>query len=134
MAPRIARCEERRILAEVGERWDLWVIKAWGGSYRIQRGRDHLFIFRAVLLGHLRGRPRTLSQLARATLRPKSTLLRYLDDLIKDGHVRKTGQTYCVTAKHLEVAPEVLDEMIATVQRAASALAYIKNGTPLKKV
>jgi DNA-binding IclR family transcriptional regulator len=59
---------------------------------------------------------------------PRATVLRKLDYLIKQGHVRQEGTLYYVADKVLATRTPALDRTIAVILEAADALRAVRGG------
>lgn len=87
-----------------------------------------LHVARAVWIGTLRGTPITADKIAHTIGMPRATVLRKLDYLIRQGHIRQDGEVYYVADKVLGARTPALDRVIAVVLEAADALRAIQAG------
>ena len=85
-------------------------------------------VARAVWIGTLRGTPMSAEKIAHTIGMPRATVLRKLDYLIKQGHIRQEGLLYNVADKVLATRTPALDRTIAVILEAADALRAIRTG------
>jgi DNA-binding IclR family transcriptional regulator len=83
---------------------------------------DATWVLRAVVIGHLRGRPMTTRRIARYIGIPRTTVLRQLLFLLRLGYVCRKGRTYCVSQRYLRAPPKALNEAIKIILETAEAL------------
>jgi DNA-binding IclR family transcriptional regulator len=62
---------------------------------------------------------------------PRATVLRKLDYLIKQGHIRQEGTVYIVADKVLATRTAALDRTIAIILEAADALRAVQTGAAI---
>ena len=96
----IPRRQEALIVAEAQQRIDRLII-AEHFDRRVASFSEVSHVARAVWIGTLRETPMTAEKIAHTIGMPRATVLRKLDYLIKQGHIRQEGQLYNVADKVL---------------------------------
>jgi hypothetical protein len=90
------RSRERLIVAEAAVRFGRAFNTELFGGYPATQA-DATWVLRAVVIGHLRGRPMTTRGIARYIGMPRTTVLRRLQFLLRHDYVRRSGRAYCLT-------------------------------------
>ena len=121
----IPRREEALIVAEAQQRIDRLIITEHFDR-RVASFAEVLHVARAVWIGTLRGTPMTAEKIAQTIGMPRATVLRKLDYLIRQGHVRQEGTLYY--DKVLATRTPALDRTIAVILEAADALRAVRTG------
>jgi hypothetical protein len=119
----IPRRQEALIVAEAQQRIDRLII-AEHFDRRVASFSEVSHVARAVWIGTLRGTPMTAHTIGMS----RATVLRKLDYLIKQGHIRQEGLLYNVADKVLATRTPALDRTIAVILEAADALRAIRTG------
>jgi IclR helix-turn-helix domain len=83
---------------------------------------DAAWVLRAVVIGHLRGRPMTVRAIARYIGMPRTTVLRRLQFLLRLDYVRRNGRAFCLSDRYLRAPPKALNEAINIILETADAL------------
>ena len=82
-----------------------------------------LLVSAAVLVGHIEGRPMSVSKLAHYVRLPRTTVLRKLELLIELGLVARHGQTYRLSDERAKtISSEYLRRSAKIIRDAARAL------------
>ena len=123
----IPRREEALIVAEAQQRIDRLIITEHFDR-RVASFAEVLHVARAVWIGTLRGTPMTAEKIAHTIGMPRATVLRKLDYLIRQGHVRQEDTLYYVADKVLATRTPALDRTIAVTLEAADALRAVRTG------
>jgi len=123
----IPRREEALIVAEAQQRIDRLIITEHFDR-RVASFAEVLHVARAVWIGTLRGTPMTAEKIAHTIGMPRATVLRKLDYLIRQGHVRQEDTLYYVADKVLATRTPALDRTIAVILEAADALRAVRTG------
>ena len=119
----IPRREEALLVAEAQQRIDRLIITEHFDR-RVASFAEVLHVARAVWIGTLRGIPMTAVTIGM----PRATVLRKLDYLIRQGHVRQEDTLYYVADKVLATRTPALDRTIAVILEAADALRAVRTG------
>jgi hypothetical protein len=115
------RSRERLIVAEAAIRFGrVFNAELFGGYPATQA--DATWVLRAIVIGHLRGRPMTTRGIARYIGMPRTTVLRRLQYLLRLDYVRRNGRTYCLSERYLGAPPKALNEAIKIILQTADAL------------
>ena len=123
----IPRREEALIVAEAQQRIDR-LIMTEHFDRRVASFSEIWHVPRAVWIGTLRGTPMTAEKIAHTIGMPRATVLRKLDYLIRQGHVRQEDTLYYVADKVLATRTPALDRTIAVILEAADALRAVRTG------
>jgi hypothetical protein len=123
----IPRREEALLVAEAQQRIDRLIITEHFDR-RVASFAEVLHVARAVWIGTLRGTPMTAEKIAHTIGMPRATVLRKLDYLIRQGHVRQEDTLYYVADKVLATRTPALDRTIAVILEAADALRAVRTG------
>ena len=123
----IPRREEALIVAEAQQRIDRLIITEHFDR-RVASFAEVLHVARAVWIGTLRGTPMTAEKIAHTIGMPRASVLRKLDYLIRQGHVRQEDTLYYVADKVLATRTPALDRTIAVILEAADALRAVRTG------
>ena len=123
----IPRREEALLVAEAQQRIDRLIITEHFDR-RVASFAEVLHVARAVWIGTLRGTPMTAEKIAHTIGMPRATVLRKLDYLIRQGHVRQEGSLYYGADKVLATRTPALDRTIAVILEAADALRAVRTG------
>jgi predicted transcriptional regulator len=115
------RSRERLIVAEAAIRFGRVFNSELFGGYSATH-EDATWVLRAVVIGHLRGRPMTTRRIARYIGMPRTTVLRRLQLLLRLDYVRREGRAYCVSERYLRAPPKALNEAIKIILETAEAL------------
>jgi IclR helix-turn-helix domain len=115
------RTRERLIVAEAAIRFDRAFNSELFGGYPATQA-NATWVLRAVVIGHLRGRPMTTRRIARYVGMPRTTVLRRLQFLLRLDYVRRKGRAYCVSERYLRAPPKALNEAIEIILETAEAL------------
>jgi hypothetical protein len=115
------RSRERLIVAEAAIRFDRAFNSELFGGYPATQA-DATWVLRAVIIGHLRGRPMTTRRIARYVWMPRTTVLRRLQLLLRLGYVRRKGRAYCVSERYLLAPPKALNDAIKIILDTADML------------
>lgn len=121
----IPRRQEALIVAEAQQRIDRLII-AEHFDRRVASFSEVSHVARAVWIGTLRGTPMSAEKIALTIGMPRATVLRKLDYLIKQGHIRHEGLLYTVVDKVLATRTPALDRTIAVILESADALRAIR--------
>ena len=119
--------EEALIVAEAQQRIDRLIITEHFDR-RVASFAEVLHVARAVWIGTLRGTPMTAEKITHTIGMPRATVLRKLDYLIRQGHVRQEDTLYYVADKVLATRTPALDRTIAVILEAADALRAVRTG------
>jgi predicted transcriptional regulator len=115
------RSRERLIVAEAAVRFGrVFNTELFGGYPATQA--DATWVLRAVVIGHLRGRPMTTRRIARYIGMPRTTVLRRLQFLLRLGYVRREGRVYWLSERYLRAPPKALNEAVKLILETADAL------------
>ena len=123
----VPRRQEVLIVAEALQRIDR-VIVTEHFDRRVASFSEISHVARAVWIGTLRGTPMSAEKIAHTIGMPRTTVLRKLDYLIKQGHIRQEGTVYIVADKVLATRTAALDRTIAIILEAADALRAVQTG------
>jgi predicted transcriptional regulator len=115
------RSRERLIVAEAAIRFGRVFNSELFDAYSATQ-EDATWVLRAVVIGHLRGRPMTTRRIARYIGMPRTTVLRRLQLLLRLGYVRREGRAYCVSERYLRAPPKALNEAVEIILETADAL------------
>jgi hypothetical protein len=121
MPDQYPRYRERLIVAEAAIHFDRAFNSELFGRYPATQA-DATWVLRAVVIGHLRGRPMTTRRIARYIGMPRTTVLRRLQLLLQLDYVRRKGRAYCVSERYLRAPPKALNEAIKIILETAEAL------------
>jgi predicted transcriptional regulator len=121
MPDQYPRCRERLIVAEAAIQFDRAFNSELFVGYPAMQA-DATWVLRAVVIGHLRGRPMTTRRIARYIGMPRTTVLRRLQLLLQLDYVRRKGRAYCVSERYLRAPPKALNEAIKIILETAEAL------------
>ena len=94
------------------------VNELWG----ISRHADVVHVIQAVYFGHLSGCPMTAHKISMFIDMPRTSVLRRLAVLARNGYVRRQGRYYYVAEARLRNSPADLDAAIKTLVAAGKAL------------
>lgn len=83
---------------------------------------DVVHVIQAVYFGHLSGCPMTAHKISMFIDMPRTSVLRRLAVLARNGYVRRQGRYYYVAEARLRNSPANLDAAIKTVVAAGKAL------------
>jgi hypothetical protein len=83
---------------------------------------DVVHVIQAVYFGHLSGCPMTAHKISMFIDMPRTSVLRRLAVLARNGYVRRQGRYYYVAEARLRNSPADLDAAIKTVVAAGKAL------------
>ena len=115
------RSRERLIVAEAAIRFGrAFNSELFGGYFATQE--DATWVLRAVVIGHLSGRPMTTRRIARFIGMPRTTVLRRLQLLLRLDYVRREGRAYLLSERYLRAPPRALNEAIKIIFETAEAL------------
>jgi DNA-binding IclR family transcriptional regulator len=123
----IPRRQERLILADATQRFDGLLINRIFGSNDIAAFAELAHIMRALWVGTLRGRAPTAQEVARTIGMPRTTVLRKLRCLVKQGHIVQDGSTYVISDTALATTTPALDCAIELMLETADALRAVQN-------
>jgi DNA-binding transcriptional ArsR family regulator len=126
----IPRRQEVLIVAEAQQRIDR-VIVTEHFDRRVASFSEVSHVARAVWIATLRGTPMSAEKIAHTIGMPRATVLRKLDYLIKQGHIRQEGTVYIVADKVLATRTAALDRTIAIILEAADALRAVQTGAAI---
>jgi IclR helix-turn-helix domain len=115
------RSRERLIVAEAAIRFGKAFNTELFGGYSAKQ-EDATWVLRAVVIGHLSGRPMTTRRIARFIGMPRTTVLRRLQLLLRLDYVRREGRIYCVSERYLRAPPKALNEAIGIILETAEVL------------
>ena len=124
----IPRREEALIVAEAQQRIDRLIITEHFDRRVASFSEEVSHVARAVWIGTLRGTPMTAEKITHTIGMLRATVLRKLDYLIRQGHVRQEGTLYYVADKVLATRTPALDRTIAVILEAADALRAVRTG------
>jgi hypothetical protein len=124
----IPRRQERLILAVATQQFDSLVMERVFGTNNIATFAELAHIMRALWVGTLRGRTLTAQQIARTIGLPRTTVLRKLSCLVKQGHVMQDGSGYVISDKTLATTTPAFDRAIKLIVETADALRAVQNG------
>ena len=123
----IPRRQEALIVAEAQQRIDRLIITEHFDR-RVASFSEVSHVALAVWIGTLRGTPMTAEKIAHTIGMLRATVLRKLDYLIRQGHVRQEGALYYVADMVLATRTPALDRTIAVILEAADALRAVRTG------
>jgi hypothetical protein len=89
---------------------------------RVPAQADVVHVAQAVYFGHLSGRPMTAHKISMFIDMPRTSVLRRLAVLSRNGYVRRQGRYYYVADARLRRSPADLDAAIKSVVAAGKAL------------
>lgn len=115
------RSRERLIVAEAAVRIERAFISELFYGYAATQA-DATWVLRAVVIGHLRGRPMSTRRIARYVGMPRTTVLRRLQSLLRLDYVRRDGSAYCLSERYLSAPPKALNEAIKIILETGEAL------------
>jgi hypothetical protein len=124
----IPRRQERLILAVATQQFDSLVMERIFGTNNIAAFAELAHIMRALWVGTLRGRTLTAQQIARTIGMPRTTVLRKLGCLVKQGHIMQDGSSYVISDTTLATTTPALDRAIKLILETADALRAVQNG------
>lgn len=124
----IARAHERLIVARLMLDLVKGVSRHFYPDLPLSEGRDLMLIGNAVAIGHLGGKPLTLSALSRMTEIPPATLKRKLVPLIERGWVLQKGRHFCLNEAKLNDGAHTarLEASIRLIVNAAKLLSKME--------
>jgi IclR helix-turn-helix domain len=115
------RSRERLIVAEAAIRFGrAFNSELFGGYFATHE--DATWVLRAVVIGHLSGRPMTTRRIARFIGMPRTTVLRRLQLLLRLDYVRRERRAYLLSEHYLRAPPRALNEAIKIIFETAEAL------------
>lgn len=89
------------------------------GSQRLGGQVETLLISGVVLIGHVEGKPKTASAVARYLGVPRVTVLRKLAGLCNEGVIERKGRHYCMAPDPKGVDFAYIDAALAIINGAA---------------
>jgi hypothetical protein len=127
----VPRRRERLILADVV----LKLTRIFNQAVvRAPAHADVVHVIQAVYFGHLSGRPMTAHKISMFINMPRTSVLRRLAFLIRNGYVRKQGKFYYVAEARLRRSPADLDAAIKTIVAAGKELQRIASKMDTRNV
>jgi hypothetical protein len=115
----VPRRRERLILSDVA----LKLTRIFNQAVvRAPARADVVHVIQAVYFGHLSGCPMTAHKISMFIDMPRTSVLRRLAVLARNGYVRRQGKYYYIAEARLRNSPADLDAAIKTVVSAGKAL------------
>jgi hypothetical protein len=130
----IPRRQERLILADATQRFERLLVNRMFKTNDVAASAELAHVARALWSATLRGQALTAQQIGTTIGMPRTTVLRKLQHMVKQGYVRQDGSAYAISDAVLRTTTPILDSAINLILEMADALRAVQNGQEIRAV